>query len=190
LFDLAKWNVADNREWFVRLSDAGSGIAVDLYHTLADAQAETNRQAFGASSTFGSAVEIELGPDAADSVAKLQPEYFWHLVVSGQDGDPDRILRVGAFVELPEIAHSIYRDSRLIEARATAEIDAHTHADIARTVTLGTHLPELEPGEIARLNSARRGIDALGQVTGHRIAGGLNRLTSELDISFYMELKR
>ena len=190
MFDLAKWNVAENREWFVRLSDAGSGIEADLYRTLADAQAETNRQALGTADLFGTAVEIELIPDAAASMEKLQPEYGWHLVASGQDGDPDRILRVGVFVELPEISHSIYRDSRLIEARATAEIDAHTHGNKARTVTLGVHLPDTEPGDIARLNSARRSIDALGQISGHRIVGELNSLTSEVDLNFYTELTR
>ncbi len=137
-------------------------------------------------------MEVVLAADAiaTGSVAMLQPEYGWHLKASGENGDAVRILRVGPFVELPEISHSIYRDARLIETRATAEIDAHTHVDIARTVTLGIHLPELEPGDIAGLNSARRNKNELGQVTGHRISGELNSLTNELDISFYKDLTR
>jgi len=191
MFDIVKWNLAENREWFVRLSDNGNGeIAAGLYHTLADAQAQTNRQAYGYTAAYGSAVEMLLASDIGGPVAMLQGEYSWHLAVNGQAGDAARIIRVGPFVELPEVSHSIYRDARLIERKAAAEIDAHTHGNRARTVALGIHLPELEPGQIARLNSARRGIDALGQVAGHRITGEPNSLTSELDLSFYLELTR
>lgn len=190
MLDIVKWNVAENREWFVRLADNGTGIDVDFYHTLADAQAETNRQAFGVAAVFGSAVEMLLAYDSGGPVAMLQSEYGWNMAVSGADGDDTRIMRIGPFVELPEISHSIYRDARLIEARATAEINAHTHANIARAVSMGIHLPDTEPGDIARLNSTRRGIDAMGQVTGHRISGEPNSLTSALDISFFMELTR
>jgi len=191
MFDIAKWNLAENREWFVRLSDNGGGeIAAALYHTLADAQAETNRQAYGYTATYGSAIEIQLSSDSAGTVAMLQAEIGWHLAVSGAEDDDTRILRVGPFVELPEISHSIYRDARLIEARATAEINAHTHGNKARAVSLGIHLPATEPGDIARLNSTRRSVDAMGQISGHRIVGEPNRLTSELDISFYLELTR
>lgn len=192
MLDIAAWNLSDNRQWWLRLEDSGSGIEVELYLTQADAIAETNRQASGESLTYGSGLEVVLTADdgAAGSVAMLQAEYDWHLKVSGASEDETRILRVGPFVELPEISHSIYRDARLIEARATAEINAHTHANVSRAVSLGIHLPTTEPGDIARLNSTRRDIDAMGQVTGHRIVGEPNRLTSELDISFHMELTR
>ncbi len=189
MVELLRWNVAENREWFVKVADVSSGIGVSLYHTLADLQAGANRQAYGAA-YYGSGVPVILRNGAGIAIEMLQSQYGHHVTVSGQSGDATLSLRVGRFVELPEISHSIYRDSRLIEARATAEIDAHTHADIARNIALGIHLPELEAGDIARLNSTRRGIDALGQVSGHRIVGEQNSLTSELDISFYMELKR
>ena len=190
MLDITKWNLTENREYFLCLADNSPGIAVDLYHTQTDAQAATNRQASGASDDYGTAVEIVLILETGGNPEMLQPQYGWHLVAAGQAGDASRILRVGLFVELPEISHAIYRDARLIERRATAEIDAHTHADIARTVALGIHLPEVEPGDIVRLNSARRNKDVLGQVNGHRIAGELNSLTSELDVSFYKELTR
>jgi len=189
---LTRWNIAENREWFARLLDDGVGVTAELYLTAADAGAQTNLQASGATGIYGTDMPVFLAAEAgaAVTVSLFQPEMLWHLAVSGEEGDDTRILRVGAFVELPEISHSIYRDARLIEARATAEINAHTHANIARAVSLGVHLPDTEPGDIARLNSTRRGIDAMGQVTGHRITGEPNSLTSALDISFYMELTR
>lgn len=190
--DLAKWNLADNRQWWVRLADGGTGIAAALFLTEADAIVQANRQAAGTSAAYGSAVAIVLTIEAGAtaSIAMLQTEYAWHIKASGQAADPVRVLRVGPFIELPEISHSIYRDARLIERKATAEIDAHTHANIARTVALGTHLPTLEPGDTAQISSTRRGYDETGQITGHRIAGDLNSLTSGLDVSFYMELTR
>jgi len=190
--DIDRWNLADNRQWWVRLADSGAGILAELYLSEADAQAQTGLQAIGATLDYGSAQEIflEADADATGSITMLQAEYDWHLKVSGASADDTRILRVGPFVELPEISHSIYRDARLIEARATAEINAHTHGNKARAVSLGIHLPETEPGDIVRLNSTRRSVDAMGQISGHRIVGEPNRLTSELDISFYLELTR
>jgi len=93
-------------------------------------------------------------------------------------------------VDMDEIAHPIYRNSALIEARAAAEINAHTHAKIKRRLTLGVHLPELEAGGIVRLNSARRGANDLAQVFEHRITGTQGSLVSELEAVKFMGLKR
>jgi len=190
--DLDAWNIADNRRWWVRLYDTGSAVGAELYLSQAAALAGTGLQASGVSTNYGSGLAVMMVPDddATVDIEPLQNEYSWHIKVSGASEDETRILRVGPFVELPEISHSIYRDARLIEARATAEIDAHTHADIVRTATLGVHLPELEPGNTAQISSARRGFTAIGQVGGHRIAGDRDRLTSTLDIHFYTELTR
>ncbi|MFA5706157.1 MAG: hypothetical protein WDA41_07365 [Candidatus Neomarinimicrobiota bacterium] len=193
-FSITAWNINPNRVWFVRLSDAGSNIGVELYLTQADAEAQTNRQASGSTTGFGSDIEVILTPDLGATVpAVFYLDYTWHLKVSGSDGDETKIFKVKEFVDLDEISHPIYRNTDLITTRATAEIDAHTHAVIRKEVTLGSHIPDIEPGDIVTINSTRRGKDELLQVTEHRIAAEISEetsLTSTLSIAGYLALKR
>lgn len=188
---IVNWNIAENRLWFVRLSDTGTNISVGLYLTAEDAQGQTNLQASGVSSGYGGALEVTLTAEPwAALVSCFQEGYAWHVMVSGANGDGTKIFKVKEFVELDEIAHPIYRDSELIGARALAEINAHTHARIIKTLALGIHLPALEPGDIVRIQSARRSIDAYGQVFEHRITGTKDSLTSEIEAISFLELKR
>jgi hypothetical protein len=195
-FSIDAWNVSPNRLWFAKLADSGSNIQCGLYLTEADAAAGTNRQANG-SCGYGSGVQLVL---AADSGATVAVEYFqsghaWHLKVSGSVSSATKVFRVAEFVELDEISHPIYRNEDLITSRATAEIDAHTHATIRKEIALGSHDPTLEPGDIVRLNSTRRGKNELLQVMEHRISaevsdGGEMSLTSAITAAGYLELKR
>jgi hypothetical protein len=173
------WNVAENNVWYVRLADSGAGISVELYLTEAEAEAQANLQASGESSGYGST-----------PVSLFIEEYSWHLLVSGTAEDETKIFKLREFIEMDEISHSIYRNSTLITARATAEIEAHTHSAIIRDVVLGIHLPEIEVGQIVRLDSDRRGVDDLSQVYEQRIIGSPNSLVSELETRKYLELKR
>jgi hypothetical protein len=193
-FSIAAWNINPNRVWFVRLADAGSVISAELFLTQADAEAQTNRQASGATTGFGSALPVTLEYDlgATVPVTFFQDE-TWHLKVSGADADPVKIYKIKEFVDLDEISHPIYRNTNLITTRATAEIDAHTHAVIRKEVGLGSHLPDLEPGDIVQINSTRRGKNELLQVTEHRISAEISdetTLTSTLSVSGYLALKR
>ena len=197
MLSILNWNIDENRIWFIRLADSGAAVSVELYLTLADAQAQTNLQASGESSGYGSDLEVILGNDseATTPVSFFQEEYLWHLVVSGQNGDPVKIFKIKEFVEMDEISHAIYRNSTLIGSRAAAEIDAHTHAVIIRNISPGLHLPELEVGDIARLNSARRSVDDFSQVVEHEIVGEINddgtqSLVSNIETRKYLELKR
>jgi hypothetical protein len=194
---IQSWNLNPNREWFARLADAGSSISVELYLTQADAQAQTNRQAHGATSGFGSALGVTLTNDtgAAAPISLFQSTYSWHLMVSGSDGDATKIFRMKAFVDLDEIEHPIYRNEALITSRATAEIDAHTHARIAKDIALGTHIPTLEPGDIVRVQSTRRGKNELLQMAEHRImaeisGGGQVSLINSITAVGYLALRR
>lgn len=192
MFSIVNWNIAENIVWYVRLSDTDAAVSVELYLTQADAEAQTNLQASGESSGYGSALEVTLAneEDAATPVSIFQPGYTWHMVMAGQNGDETKIFRVREFVDMDEIAHPAYRNSQLLEARAEAEINAHTHARINRTINLGTHLPDLEPGDIVWIDSDRRGIDDLNQVSEHRITGTPESLVSEIDAVKFLELKR
>lgn len=197
MYSIASWNTNPNRVWWVRLSDAGSSIRVELYLTQADAETQTNLQASGMSAGFGNGLPITLGIEsgASEPISLFQDIYSWHLSVSGADGDPVKIHRVKEFVDLDEISDPIYRNELLISTRAKAEIDAHTHATIGKDVSLGSHIPALEPGNIIQLASSRRGKTELLQVMEHRIAGevsdgGEMSLTSSLKASGYLVLRR
>lgn len=196
-FSIDGWNINPNRLWFVRLSDAGAGILAELFLTEADAQAGTNRQAHGVTIGHGSGLELTLEAEsgAEISVSFFQSGHPWHVLVSGGVADPVVIFRVAEFVELDEISHPIYRNEDIIATRAKAEVDAHTHAVIEKNVALGAHLPTLEPGDVVRLDSDRRGTDQLLQVTEHRIAvsisqGGETSLTSTIAAATYLQLRR
>lgn len=188
---IENWNIAENILWYARLSDSGSGVAVEMYLTQADAEAQTNMQASGESSGYGEDEVVLTNEESAMvPISLFNDAYSWHLAVRGEEGDPVTIFRVREFVEMDEISHSIYRNSALITARATAEINAHTHAAIIRNIILGTHLPEIEVGDIAGLDSARRGVDDLSQIHEHQIIGTPDSLVSEIEIRKYLELKR
>jgi len=188
---IVNWNIAENIIWFVRLADSGSAVSVELYLTQADGQAQTNLQASGESAGYGSSLEVTLNneEEATTPVSLFRDEYSWHIIVAGQSGDEMKIFEIKAFVETDEISHSIYRNSALITARATAEINSQTHAAIIRNIS-GMHLPEIEPGDTARLDSARLGVDDLSQVHEHQIIGTPDRLVSELQTKKYLDLKR
>jgi hypothetical protein len=189
---VVNWNIAENRVWFVRLSDTGSAVLVELYLTQTDAQARTNMQASGETTGYGSALEVTLTNEvgAIVPVTLFQDEYAWHLIVDGQNGDTTKIFKIKEFIEMDEISHAIYRNSSLITARATAEIDGHTHAAIIRDISLGTHLPEIEPGQILGVNSSRRGINDLSQITEITITGTQNSLVNAVETRKYIGLKR
>lgn len=192
MLSVVNWNIDENIVWYVRLADSGSAVSVEMYLTQADAEAQTNLQASGESSGYGSDLDVTLtnDPDATNPVSLFIDVYSWHLRVDGENGDPVKVYQVKRFVEIDEISHSIYRNSILIAARAAAEINAHTHAEIIRDIVLGTHLPEIDVGQIARLASDRRGVDDLGQIYEHRIIGTPNSLISEVETRKYIEIKR
>jgi hypothetical protein len=191
-FSIVNWNVNPNQLWFARLYDATSGIGVEIYLSLANAQVQTNRQAHGVSSGYGSSKPITLAVDtgASVSVSLFQTAYPWHLLATGFSGNTAKIFQLKPFVDLPEISDPLYRNESLIPLRAAAEINAHTHATISRDVDLASHLPELEPGDIVALDSDRLGDVIMGQVTEHRITGQPHQLTSTLALASYLPLTR
>jgi len=189
---IVNWNIAENIIWFVRLADSGSAVLAELYLTQADAQAQTNLQAGGESAGYGSSLEVTLDNEegAETPVSLFRDEYSWHITLAGQNGDETKIFEIKEFVEMDEISHSIYRNSSLITTRATAEINSHTHAAIMRNISLATHLPGIEPGDIAGVDSARLDIDDLSQIFEHQIVGTPDSLLSEIKTKKFLELKR
>jgi len=189
---IVNWNIAENTVWYVRLAVSGSAISIALYLSEADAAAQTNAQASGVSSGYGTSLEITLTntSGATTPVSIFRDDYAWHLIISGASGDSAKIIKIKEFVDLDEISHAIYHNGTLIEARAIAEIDAHTHAAIIREIALASHLPSLEPGDIVNLDSDRRSLDDMGQVFEHTITGTPNSLTDTIEMRKFLELKR
>lgn len=191
-FAIAAWNIDPNRVWYVRMADAGSNIAVQLYATQADAKAQTNMQASGVTTGFGSSLPVTLtnAGGAAYPVSLYQSTYTWHLQVSGADGDSTAIFRVKEFVDLDEIDHAVYRNADLIPIRAAAEINAHTHARYTRMIQCGLPILAAKEGAIGSITSARLALSEMGQVATHTITGTPSSLISELEIMTYKALKR
>jgi hypothetical protein len=187
---IVNWNVAENVTWFVRIADNAAGLDVELYTSQANATAQANVQAAGTTDGYGSALDVTLTAAEDAAVTLWQEAYAWHLQVAGQAGDATKILRVAAFVDLEEIVHPLYREESLVTRRAAAEIDAHTHARMAKVLTLGVHLPALDVGDVLQITSARRSLSILAQVDGHTIQGDPDTLISEVTVSSYLELKR
>ena len=89
---------------------------------------------------YGSSADLVLS-NVSDMSGETQVSYFQtavtkHVVVAGESGDSTKVFKLSEFVDLPEISDPIFRNSDLIEIKATAEIDAHTHAVIERDVQL------------------------------------------------------
>ena len=190
---VTSWNIAENRVWFVRLSDAGTAVQVELYLTQADAEGQANLQASGVSIGYGSALQVILTNEtgATVPVSLFRDDNSWHLIVSGQNGDATKIYKVKEFVEADEISHAIYKNSALINSRALYEINSSTKAKITRNISLSVHVPTLEVGDIARLNSSRRGVNDLNQVNEFQIIGTTDSLINDaLDLDKYIGLKR
>jgi hypothetical protein len=197
MLEIFNWNISPNRDWFVRLFDDGAGITAELYLSAVAASTQANLQASGSTGAYGQQLSVVLDNDAGATypVSAFQAEYDWHLQVSGQAGDSIKIFKVREFVELPEISAAIYRSQDLIARRATAEINAHTHASIIRVAELGVHLPDADIGQIAQITSTSRGIDALGQIDhmiieGHVTDEGEASLTNTIEVIEYQELTR
>ena len=196
-FLIAAFNVKPNREWFIKLSDSGSAILAELFLTEAHAQTGTERQAHGTSSGYGVGMEITLENDsgAAEPVTgKYSDVDAWHLKASGESGDPAKIFRMPAFEDLLDISDAIYLNAELGARRAVTEIDAHTHLAKIRRIDLAVHLPQLEPGETPRLNSARESINELGQCDSFTISGSVSgqetKLTTSLEMRTYQAMTR
>jgi hypothetical protein len=171
-FDVIDWNTDPNQRWFVKLSDIGSQMRVELFNTQAHAQAGTNRVAF-ATVAFGAGVLVTLTPDSqppayGDPLAKYNASLSYHLVANGLDSDTTKIFAIGPFTDLPSIEDPLMLTEAMIQARGEVEINRGTHSRFYASLTLGRHFPALDEGVIVTLSSSRRGLSNVRQkVLGH-----------------------
>lgn len=193
-FAITDWNVDENRDWYVRLTELDENILVGLYQSQAEATAGNNRHSYGYAD-FGTDSECTLTAETGNTIELFQEDYAWHLRVTGQVGDDTLVFKVGQFTDLPSIEHSIFRNLDLIQRKATYEIDLHTHFKTVRGVPLGIHIPDIAVGNKLTINSTRRNVNEVNQIVGHTIAGivsanGETRLTSSLEIVKFTTMVR
>jgi hypothetical protein len=61
---------------------------------------------------------------------------------------------------------------------------------MTRDLPLGSHLPTLEVGDIIRLNSVRRDVNDLSQVSSHSISGNKNSITTQIETVMFVAVTR
>jgi hypothetical protein len=164
MFDVSDWNLNPNQKWFVRLSDAGAAILVELFNSLADLDVSASRVAY-ASVTFGADVKVLLIEDSTaplfGPMSKFNSQLDYHLKVNGQDGDQTKRFAIGPFVDLPPVEDPLMLSEEIIQARATLEINRGTHSILTTSVSLAEHYPDLDCGDIVEISSTRRALVAV-----------------------------
>ncbi|KKL52048.1 hypothetical protein LCGC14_2289390 [marine sediment metagenome] len=161
-FQVTDWNLTPNQRFFVKLSDGGSQIQIDIYNTQADMDASTNRVA-SATVSFGTDVEVIITPDSTEpssgeALAKFNTDLSYDLKATGADGDPTKKFQIGPFTDMPPIEDALLVTEAMIQARATLEINKGTHSKLSRTLQLDSHYPDLVEGDIVSLSSTKRGL--------------------------------
>lgn len=188
-FIITDWNLNPNQDWYVVISDSGTGINVDIYTTQENAQAETNLVASG-TGEYGTGTQISLvmDVDGTPEISFFNTDLDYHIAVTGTSGDISKIYHVAPFVDLEEISDSIYKSTDLIQARATYEINLHTHITKERSLGLAGPYPSILVGDVLRIQSDRCNLDALTTVTETVITGTPDSLISQVSTVEYVEM--
>lgn len=188
-FAITEWNLNPSRNWYVKLADAGTEISVKLYPTQADAAADTNLVAEG-TAAFGTGSESILLPSATSSllISLFNDALLYHLKVSGADGDTAKTFHIAPFVDLPDINHNVYRSESLIQKKALAEINTHTHTSKIRSIGIANHNPNLSTDAVLNIQSAMRSLNVLATVSEILITGTPDALIDQVETIEYIDL--
>ncbi len=195
MLEINNWNLNPNREWFVKLEIVDTTkVKVSLFLTLNDAQSLTNTIAIGTSeediSSSGTAVIL-----TAENVSIFPIFYFndqeeFHLKIIGTSSDSSILHQVKPFVDLPEIADSMYKDATLVHRKAAMEINKHTHTSIFRDLKIAKHYPNLVLGNVIQLNSSRLSENKTTVLEERTISGNKNFLVDSIITREYIDFIR
>ncbi len=167
-------NLNPNIKWWIKLGPSGGQGLVEFFTTEADAEAGTNRVAYG-TFAFGTEVEVTLTQDAETPVISLfnslEP---WHCIVTLLEGDEACLGRRGPYTDKPEVLDPLLASSQARLDRATREIDEGTHIAIYRDLALGVHTQGLEVGDARKLQDNMRGLDQSVRIESITIHGEIN----------------
>ena len=188
-FSITEWNLNPNRNWYLKLADAGSNISVKLYPTQADASADTNLTAEG-TAEFGAGSESTLLMNASGApvISFFNDALTYHLKVSGADADTTKTFHITPFIDLPDINHNVYRSETLIQKKALAEINAHTHTAQTRSVGIANHNPGLSTGDVLNIQSTMRSLNVLATINELLISGTPDALVNQVETVEYLDL--
>ena len=187
--ELSDWNVHPNKTWYVLVN----GLDVTLFDTEADMLAVVNPVATGIADS--TTLEVVLSYiDEYDDLEFYYQDYSYHLVLSA-NVTSDRKFCIKPFTDLGEIRHPIYNNSNIVLSRGEAELNMHTFTVLDRELVLGTHIPEMEIGEVVDFTSVRRNITEKSQILSQTIAGQVSdngdaSLINTIRVANYMELYR
>jgi len=187
---LQDWNVKPNQIWFVQIVND----LVTLFSTLVDLEAGTNPIASGLVDATTLEVVLEY-VDEYNVMEYYYDDWLCHLTLSAIPTGT-RLFKVKPLTDMSEIRHAIYNNSNITISRGQAELDLHTYSTNGREVVLGTHIPELECGDVVDLTSTRRNKTAeKSQVLSQTISGsvgdsGETFLLNTLSVATYTELFR
>jgi len=186
-FAITEWNLNPNRNWYVKLADAGTDISIKLYPTQADAVANTNLTAEG-TAVFGTGSETLLIATGSLLISLFNDALLYHLKVSGADADTAKTFHIKPFVDIPDINHNVYRSEALIQKKALAEINAHTHTAKIRSIGIANHNPLLRTDDVINIQSTMRSLNVLATVSERLISGTPDELIDQIETVEYLDL--
>jgi len=188
-FLINDFNINPNRNWYVKITDAGTEISVKLFLIQSDAASDINLIAQG-TAVFGTGIKCVLSSATAASVqlSLFNTALQYHLKVSGQNGDTAKIYHIAPFVDLPDINNSIYRSQSLIEQKAIALINEHTHTASIRTIMVANHNPAMKTCDIIRIQSVKTGLNNLAVLSEIVISGTPDALTNQIETREYQDI--
>jgi hypothetical protein len=189
--EISDWNVSPNKTWYVYVN----GLIVTLYDTLADMEALTNPVAAGIANSTDLTVVLAYVDLDLGTMEYYYQDFAYHLALSENIASVHNFC-IKPFTDLSEIRHPIYNNSNIVLSRGEAELNVSTFTVLSRELVLGTHLPEMEVGDVVDLTSVRRSKTAeksqiLSQtITGEVSDGGESSLVNTIRVANYMELYR
>jgi hypothetical protein len=186
---LSDWNVKPNKTWYVDVVDG----TVTLYETSEDMTNSANPIAIGSADSINQ-VYLTYVDEYEGDVELYYQDFLFHLSLSSTSGSGR--IKVKPLTDMSEIRHPIYNNSNIVLSKGEAELNLHTNVVIKRELVLGTHIPELENGEVVNFTSNRRGsIGEKSQVLSQTISGSVSEdgaasLINTIQVANYMGLYR
>jgi hypothetical protein len=160
-FDILDFNVDPNQRWYVKISDVGTLMRVEIYNTKADMDGAVNRVA-SADVAFGASVQVvdliadTTAPSEGEPLAKFNTALGYWLILAGTDGDATKKFVIGPFTDLPAVQDALMLTEQMIQDRATVEINRGMHSTIVRNFRLGGHDPASNEGDVLQFSSSKR----------------------------------
>jgi hypothetical protein len=189
--ELQNWNVKPNQTWFVHVNN----LTVTLYETEVDMLAVLNAIAVGTADADSLETVLTYVDEYEGDFEFYYQDVAFHVSLSEVIAG-DRYFKIKPLTDLAEIRHPIYNNSTIILMRGQAELNLHTYTILGRELLLGSHIPEMEPGDVVDLTSTRRNVTSeKSQILGQTITGSISEdgtasLINSIKVANYTELYR